>query len=86
MLPTLALQYYLSAVKTPLSLYCIDTSSFSEPRIRLYNRAVMRHRPLQPSLKPIIDIATLQLVAQQCNRMHMDHILKSAILLAFSVS
>ena len=43
----------------------------------------MRHRPLQPSIKPIIDIATLQLVAQQCNRMHIGHIFKAAILLAF---
>ena len=74
---------YVSAVKSSLLLYGIDTSSFSDPRIRLYNRAVMRHRPLQLSIKPIIDIATLQLVAEQCNRMHMGHIFKAAILLAF---
>ena len=43
----------------------------------------MRHRPLQPSLKPIIDIATLQTIAQQCNRMYMGNICKAAILLAF---
>ena len=74
---------HISAVKTSLSLYGIVTSSFSDPRIRLYNRAMMRHRPLQPSIKPVIDIPTLQLVAPQCNRMHMGHIFKAAILLAF---
>ena len=43
----------------------------------------MRDKPLQASVKPIIDIGTVQLVAQQCNRMHMGHIFKAAILLAF---
>ena len=43
----------------------------------------MRHRPLNPSIKPIIDIHTLQSIALQCDRMHMGHICKAAILLAF---
>ena len=42
----------------------------------------MRHRPLNPSIKPIIDIDNLQLIALQCDKMHMGHICKAAILLA----
>ena len=54
-----------------------------DPRIELYNKAIMRHRPFNPSVKPIIDIDTLKSVALQCDRMHMGHICKAAILLAF---
>ena len=74
---------HLSAVKTSLSLHGLDVSSFLDPRIKLYNKAIMRHRPLNPSIKPIIDIDILQAIALQCDRMHMGHICKAAILLAF---
>ena len=74
---------HLSAVKTSLSLHGLDVSSFMDPRIKLYNKAIMRHRPFNPSIKPIIDIDTLQAIALQCDRMHMGHICKAAILLAF---
>ena len=74
---------HLSAVKTSLSLHGLDVSSFMDPRIKLYNKAIMRHRPFNPSIKPIIDIDTLQPIALQCDIMHMGHICKAAILLAF---
>ena len=74
---------YLSAIKTSLALYGIDISSFMDPRIKLYNKAIMRHRPLNPSIKPIIDVDTLQSIMLQCDRMHMGHICKAAILLGF---
>ena len=41
---------YLSAVKTSLSLHGLDVSSFTNPQIKLYNKAIMRHRPLNPLL------------------------------------
>ena len=77
---------HLSAVKTSLSLHGLDVSSFMDPRIKLYNKAIMRHTPFNPSIKPIIDIDTLQAIALQCDRMHMGHICKTAILLAFLAS
>ena len=64
-------------------MYGLDTSPFLDPRIKMYNKAVMRHRPLNPFVKPITDIDNLQLIALQCDRMHMGHICKAAILLAF---
>ena len=64
-------------------MYGAHTSSFGDPRIKLYNKALMRHRPLNPSIKPIIDTHTLQEMAIQCDNMYMGHICKAAILLAF---
>ena len=74
---------YLSAVKSILSSFGADVSAFSDPRIRLYNRAIMRLTPLNPSIKPIIDIPTLQAMINQTDRMYMGHIFKAAILLSF---
>ena len=77
------LSNYLSAIKSSLAMYGLTPSSFSDPRLKLYNKAIMRHSPLNPCLKPIIDTDTLQGMALQCDRMHMGHICKAAILLAF---
>ena len=74
---------YLSAVKSMLSSFGADISAFNDPRIRLYNKAIMRHRPLNPSIKPIIDISTLQAIVKQTYRMYMGQIFKAAILLSF---
>ena len=45
----------------------------------------MRHRPLNPSIKPIIDVTTLQLIIQSTDSMYMGHIFKAAILLSFFI-
>ena len=74
---------YLSAVKTTLSSYGIDISAFSDPRIKLYNKAIMRHRPFNPTIKPIIDIPTLRRIIQCTDTMYMGHIFKAAILMSF---
>ena len=74
---------YLSAIKSSLAMYGLNPASFSDPRIKMYNKAIMRHQPLNTCLKPIIDTDTLQAMALQCDRMHMGHICKAAILLAF---
>ena len=74
---------YLSAVKATLLSYGVDTSAFNDPRIKLYNKAIMRHRPLNPSIKTIIDVTTLQLIIQSAGTMYMGHIFKAAILLSF---
>ena len=74
---------HLSAVKHILSSCGVDTSAFNDPRIKLCNKAIMRHRPLNPSIKPIIDVTTLQLIIQSTDNMYMGHIFKAAILLSF---
>ena len=74
---------YLSAVKSTLSSLGSDTSAFNDPRIKLYNKAIMRHRPLNPSIKPIIDISLLKAITEQAERMYMGPIFKAAILLSF---
>ena len=66
-----------------LSSFGADISAFNDPRIRLYNKAIMRHRPLNPSINPIIDISTLQSIVKQTDRMYMGQIFKAAILLSF---
>ena len=74
---------YLSAVKATLSSFGVDISAFNDPRIKLYNKAIMRHRPLNPSIKPIIHVNTLHLIIQHTDSMYMGHIFKAAILLSF---
>ena len=74
---------YLSAVKTTLSSYGINTSPFNDPRIKLYNKAIMRNRPFNPSIKPIIDIPTLKRIIQCTDTMYMGYIFKAAILTSF---
>ena len=74
---------YLSAVKSTLSSLAADISAFNDPRIKLYNKAIMRHRPLHPSIKPIIDISLLKAITDEADRMYMGPIFKAAILLSF---
>ena len=66
-----------------LSSFGADISAFNDPRIKLYNKAIMRHRPLNPSIKTMIDILTLQAIATQTDRMYMGQIFKAAILVSF---
>ena len=47
---------YLSATKTSLSNLGVDVKPFNDPRIKVYNKAIMRHAPFQPHIKTIIDI------------------------------
>ena len=74
---------YLSAVKATLSSFGVDISAFNDPRIKLYNKAIMRHRPLNPSIKPIIHVSTIHLIIQHTDSMYMGYIFKAAILLSF---
>ena len=74
---------HLSAVKSILASYGVDTSAFNDPRIKLYDIPIMRYRPLNPSIKPIIDILTLQSIVEASDSMYIGHIFKAAILLSF---
>ena len=74
---------YFSAIKTTLSNVGIDVKSFNDPRIKVYNKAIMRHAPLQPHIKAIINIEMLLQLVNQCDRMYMGCIFKAAFLLSF---
>ena len=81
-----AISHYISAIKTKLSMYGLDVSPFSDPRIRYFNKAIARAAPFKVSLKPIIDIPLLTDMAVVCDSMFMGFVYKAAILLSFSAS
>ena len=74
---------YISATKTTLSNFGINVNPFNDPRINVYNKAIMRHAPFQPHIKTIIDIEMLKELANQCDRMYMGNIFKAAFLISF---
>ena len=78
-----AISGYISAVKTKLMNLGHDISSFNDPRLKIYTKALMRHRPLNPHIKTIIDVQMLQDISMQCDRMYQGAILKAAYLLLF---
>ena len=74
---------FLSAVKTKLSNFGLDISCFQDPRIKVYNKAVLRNSHFNPNIKSIIDIQMLTRLVSQCETMHMGVIFKAAILTSF---
>ena len=77
------ISHYISAVKTKLSMYGLDISAFSDPRICYFNKAIATSAPLKVSIKPIIDIPLLTEMAAVCDSMFMGFVCKAAILLSF---
>ena len=47
---------HLSAIKTKLVNFGLNISCFNEQRIKVYNKAIIRHALLNPHIKVIIDI------------------------------
>ena len=74
---------HLSAVKTKLALLGFSTQPFEDPRIKYFQKAIILHRPLKASLKKIIDIDTLQLIARACDSTYMGQVFKAIYTLAF---
>ena len=74
---------YLSAVKTTLSNLGLNIESFNDPRIKVYNKTIMRHAPVQTHIKTIIDIEMLAKLLNQCDRMYIGSIFKAAFLTSF---
>ena len=77
------LSNYISATKTTLSNFGVNVTPFNDPRIKVYNKAIMRHAPFQPHIKTIIDIDMLKQLVNQCDRMYMGNIFKAAFLISF---
>ena len=55
---------YISAVKIKLSMYGILVTSFSDSRLKYFNRSVARSANAKVTLKSIIDIPMLIKIAQ----------------------
>ena len=74
---------YLSAIKSQLSLFDLDISMFSNPRIKFFTKSLALSAPLKLSIKSIIDIPTLTSIVLRCDSMFMGQVYKAAFLLSF---
>ena len=74
---------YISAVKTKLSMYGMSVASFTDPRVRFFNKSLSRNAALRIKFKAIIDIPMLIKIAQIADSMYMGFMYKAAILLSF---
>ena len=70
-------------LKTDLSMYGVSVVSFSDPRLRYFNRLLAKNATLEIGLKAIIDIPMLTQMVQVCDSMYIGFVYKSAMLLAF---
>ena len=76
------ISHYNSAVKTMLSMCGISILSFSDPRLKCFNRSVARNANLKIYLKAIINIPILNQILQVSASMYMGYVLKAAIVLS----
>ena len=74
---------YISAAKTKLSMHGISVVSFTDPRVRFFNKSLSRNAGLRIKLKAIIDIPMLIKIAKITDSMYMGFVYKAAILLSF---
>ena len=74
---------YLSAIKTQFLLCGLDVASFSDARLKFYQKAVQRQAPLSIKLNKLIDISLLNDIVEQCNYMYMGQVFKALYLLSF---
>ena len=61
----------------------LDVSAFFDPRFKVFTRALLRSRPLNPHIKAIIDIPMLTKIISQCDRLYLGMVYKAAFLLSF---
>ena len=73
----------ISAIKTTMSNLGLDVSAFFDPRVKVFTRALMRSRPLNPNIKAIIDIPMLTKIITHCDRLYFGMVYKAAFLLSF---
>ena len=74
---------HISAIKTILANFGLDISCFNDQRIRVYNKAIMKHPPLHPHIKTIINIEMLSQLVCQCDKMFKGVIYKTTFLTSF---
>ena len=74
---------HLSAIKAKLPLFGLPIHSFSDPRIKYFQKAMILHRPFKVTLKKIIDIQTLQLMVRACDFSYMGQIFNAVYTVAY---
>ena len=74
---------HLSAIKAKLALFGLPISSFADPRIKYFQKAMILHRPFKATLKKIIDIHTLQLIVRACDFTYMGQVFKAVYTIAY---
>ena len=74
---------YVSAIKTKFTIFSLDTTPLSDPRIKYFHKSVLLHRPFKVAIKSIIDPSTLTSIVNQCELMFMGTVYKAAYLLSF---
>ena len=74
---------YISAIKTVLGNHGVNCAAFLDPRVKVFTRALMRSRPLNPHIKAVIDVEMLTRIVKQCERMYLGMVYKAAFLLSF---
>ena len=75
--------HHISAIKSTMSNLVLNISTFHDPMIKVFNRALMRSRPLNDQIKTIIDIPLLTQILQHCDRLYMGMVYTAAFLLSF---
>ena len=74
---------HLSAIKAKLALFGLLLQSFSDPRIKYFQKAMTLHRPFKVTLKKIIDLNTLQLIVRAFDFTYMGQVFKDVYTIAF---
>ena len=74
---------YLSAIRSKFLIFGLDVTCFTDPRLKLYQRAIQLHAPLTVKLHKIIDIPLLVKISEECDYMYMGQIYKALYLLSF---
>ena len=74
---------YVSAIKSSFLTFGVNLPCFQDHRLKMYNKSLLRSKPLNPHLKTIIDIPLLTKIALHCNSIHMGYVFKAAFLLSF---
>ena len=74
---------YVSAIKSSFLMLGINLPCLQDHRLKMYNKSLLRCKPLNPHLKTIMDIPMLTKIALHCNYIHMGYVFKSAFLLSF---
>ena len=74
---------YLSAIKTMLQLYDIQTAAFRDHRVTYFTKALKLKAPFRVFFKTIIDIPTLTNIVSTCDSMYMGQVYKACFLTSF---
>ena len=77
---------HLLAIKSKFHLYALDSSCFTDSRIKYYTKAMILSKPFKPNLKPIIDIDMLKAITVTWGSMYMGFVYKALYLIVFSYS